>query len=82
MGYYNNQSLDYTGLTEREKEVLALAAEMRTDGVPASRAIHQAINEYENLRDFACQWDAAQAHERAVVEGWGIGIAWKRAARR
>jgi hypothetical protein len=58
MGYYNDQSLGYAGLSEREKEMLALAAEMRTDGVPASQALQQAINEYENLQAFAREWDA------------------------
>jgi hypothetical protein len=63
MGYYNDQSLGYAGLSEREKEVLALAAEMHNNGVPASQAIQRAINEYENLQAFAAQWDA----QRGVV---------------
>jgi hypothetical protein len=55
-------------------EVHELAQELYND--PAIypglvKAVAEARRLLPELHDFARQWDAAQARERAVVEGWG-----------
>lgn len=40
-------------------------------------ASEQAHLQVDDLHEFARQWDEAQAHERAVVEGWGSAFEQK-----